>query len=92
MEDESATPPHRPPLSTIDSSRTVPRSAKLDGIATSLKADINEDGEDVRDKCVIMIYDALAGDSTAGDLLGPGSCMLGKGEWSGKLDERLMIV
>ncbi|KAK8844155.1 transcription elongation factor S-II [Kwoniella newhampshirensis] len=64
----SLSPPPRQPLSTIDSSRTTPRTAKADGIADSLRADASdEDGaaDSVRDKCVVMIYDALAGDSTA---------------------------
>ncbi|WWC91023.1 transcription elongation factor S-II [Kwoniella dendrophila CBS 6074] len=56
----------RQPLSTIDSSRTTPRTSKSDGVDKSLKAD-NSDGasDPVRDKCVVMIYDALACDSTA---------------------------
>ncbi|WRT69254.1 transcription elongation factor S-II [Kwoniella shivajii] len=56
----------RQPLSTIDASRTTPRTAKSDGVDKSLRAD-NTDGahDPVRDKCVVMIYDALAGDSTA---------------------------
>nr|XP_031861404.1 transcription elongation factor S-II [Kwoniella shandongensis]KAA5528476.1 transcription elongation factor S-II [Kwoniella shandongensis] len=64
----SSSPPPRQPLSTIDSLRTTPRTAKLDGIADSLRADASDEGgaaDSVRDKCVVMIYDALAGDSTA---------------------------
>ncbi|WWC72884.1 transcription elongation factor S-II [Kwoniella pini CBS 10737] len=59
-------PQQRQPLSTIDSTRTTPRTAKTDGVDKSLRAD-NSDGahDPVRDKCVVMIYDALAGDSTA---------------------------
>nr|XP_018259395.1 transcription elongation factor S-II [Kwoniella dejecticola CBS 10117]OBR81553.1 transcription elongation factor S-II [Kwoniella dejecticola CBS 10117] len=59
-------PRQRHPLSTIDSTRTTPRTAKSDGVDKSLRAD-NSDGahDPVRDKCVVMIYDALAGDSTA---------------------------
>ncbi|ODN97321.1 transcription elongation factor S-II [Cryptococcus wingfieldii CBS 7118] len=65
---KQTSPPARQPLSTIDSSRTTPRTAKSDGIAASLKADASYDGgraDDVRDKCVILIYDALALDSNA---------------------------
>ncbi|WVQ81352.1 transcription elongation factor S-II [Cryptococcus sp. DSM 104549] len=63
-----SSPPTRQPLSTIDSSRTTPRTAKTDGVDASLRADASDDGgraDNVRDKCVVMIYDALAGDSTA---------------------------
>lgn len=65
---KATSPPVRQPLSTIDSSRTTPRTAKSDGVADSLRADSSEGGsvDSVRDKCVIMIYDALALDSTAG--------------------------
>lgn len=65
---KATSPPVRQPLSTIDSSRTTPRTAKSDGVADSLKADSSEGGsvDSVRDKCVVMIYDALALDSTAG--------------------------
>ncbi|WWD06941.1 transcription elongation factor S-II [Kwoniella europaea PYCC6329] len=56
----------RQPLSTIDSTRTTPRTAKSDGVDKSLRADSSDGAADpVRDKCVVMIYDALAGDSTA---------------------------
>ena len=58
-------PPSRPKLSTIDSTRTVPRTAKTDGNAASLKA-TPDDGDDIRHKIVVQFYDALAGDSTAG--------------------------
>lgn len=54
------------PLSTIDSTRKVPRTAKLDGMDGKLKASDAEAGDDLRDKCVVMMYDALAVDSTAG--------------------------
>lgn len=65
---KATSPPARQPLSTIDSSRTTPRTAKSDGMVDSLKADSSEGGsvDNVRDKCVVMIYDALALDSTAG--------------------------
>ncbi|WVQ93037.1 transcription elongation factor S-II [Kwoniella sp. CBS 9459] len=58
-------PKQRQPLSTIDSSRTTPRTAKSDGITNSFKADTSDGVDPVRDKCVVMIYDALALDSTA---------------------------
>lgn len=61
----SPTPVKREPLSTIDSSRTTPRTAKSDAVVDSLRCD-EEGGDPVRDKCVVMIYGALAGDSTAG--------------------------
>lgn len=53
-------------LVTIDYGRTAPRTAKSDGVDKSLKSD-NTDAasEDVRDRCVVMIYDALASDSNA---------------------------
>lgn len=57
--------PARPPLSTIDSSRKVPRTAKADGVTGSLKPS-PDDGDEQRAKCVVLLYDALAGDSTAG--------------------------
>jgi transcription elongation factor S-II len=57
-------PPQRPPLSTIDSDRKEPRTAKKDGIVDKLKADPN-DGDDFRHKIVVQFYDALASDSTA---------------------------
>lgn len=44
----------------------------MDGVASSLRADTRDEGgagDNVRDKCVVMIYDSLAGDSTAGKLL-----------------------
>ncbi|GMK56489.1 hypothetical protein CspeluHIS016_0303290 [Cutaneotrichosporon spelunceum] len=53
-------------LVTIDYGRTTPRTAKSDGVDKSLRSDGSEAaGEDVRDKCVVMIYDALACDSNA---------------------------
>ncbi|WVF65364.1 transcription elongation factor S-II [Kwoniella sp. CBS 6097] len=58
-------PKQRQPLSTIDSTRTTPRTAKSDGITDSFKADTSDGVDPVRDKCVVMIYDALALDSTA---------------------------
>lgn len=62
----SADPSSPAPLSTIDSSRKTPRTSKSDGVASSLRAD-NTDAasDDVRDKCVALIYDALASDSNA---------------------------
>jgi len=63
----------REELSTIDPDRTTPRTAKMDGVAQSLRADTSDvggPGDNVRDKCVVMVYDALAGDSTAGESLG----------------------
>lgn len=45
----------------------------MDGVAQSLRADTSDvggPGDNVRDKCVVMVYDALAGDSTAGESLG----------------------
>ncbi|KAK4687312.1 transcription elongation factor S-II, partial [Tremellales sp. Uapishka_1] len=59
--------PSQTPLSTIDSERTVPRTAKTDAMVSSLVADISggESTDSVRDKCTVMIYDALAADSTA---------------------------
>jgi transcription elongation factor S-II len=58
--------PVQTPLSTIDSSRTTPRTAKLDGVASTLRAEASGGEATVRDKCVILVYDALASDSTAG--------------------------
>ncbi|ORX39245.1 transcription factor S-II, central domain-domain-containing protein [Kockovaella imperatae] len=63
-EASGSSPPRRPPLSTIDSSRKDPRTAASDGVEKTLRAEEAE-GEDVRDKCVVMMYNALAGDSTA---------------------------
>ena len=64
----STSPQRRPPLSTIDSSRKVPRDAKADGVAGKLKAEVDDTaGDDFRNKCVEQLYNALAGDSTAGE-------------------------
>jgi transcription elongation factor S-II len=53
-------------LVTIEHGRTTPRTAKGDGVDKSLKSDNSEAAsEDVRDRCVVMIYDALASDSNA---------------------------
>lgn len=51
------------PLATIEK-RDKPRTAKDDGVLAKLRAD-NSDGagDSVRDKCVAMMYDALASDS-----------------------------
>ncbi|WOO84851.1 Thioredoxin reductase [Vanrija pseudolonga] len=55
-----------PPLSTIDTTRTKPRTAKDDGVDKTLRSDKTEyASEEVRDRCVVMIYDALASDSNA---------------------------
>ncbi|KAL1407525.1 thioredoxin-disulfide reductase [Vanrija albida] len=55
-----------PPLSTIDTTRTKPRTAKEDGVDKTLRSDKTEyASEEVRDRCVVMIYDALASDSNA---------------------------
>lgn len=66
---EVKSPKSPAPLTTIDSSRTTPRTSKTDDMATRLRSD-NTDAasEDVRDKCVVLIYDALALDSNAGEL------------------------
>lgn len=62
-EENGSTSPKSPaPLSTIEK-RDKPRTAKDDGVANKLKAIDSDDS--VRDKCVVMIYDALAGDSNA---------------------------
>lgn len=62
----SISPQRRPPLSTIDSTRKVPRDAKADGVAGKLKAEVDDTaGDDFRNKCVEQLYNALAGDSTA---------------------------
>lgn len=64
----SPKPKAEPKFETIDKDRKVPRTAKADMMA-DIKAEdggSRRGGEDpVRDKCVVMIYDALAGDSTA---------------------------
>ncbi|KLT43841.1 putative positive transcription elongation factor [Cutaneotrichosporon oleaginosum] len=53
-------------LVTIEHGRTTPRTAKSDGVDKTLKSDNTEAAsEDVRDRCVVMIYDALASDSNA---------------------------
>lgn len=53
-------------LVTIEHGRTKPRTAKDDRVAELLRADSTEAAtEPVRDKCVVMIYDALASDSNA---------------------------
>lgn len=53
---------------TIDVDRKTPRSAKGDKM-TDIRAESEGSHSDpVRDKCVVMIYDALASDSTACEL------------------------
>lgn len=53
------------PLSTIVT-RTTARTSKSDGVDKTLRADNTDAAADtVRDKCVTMIYDALAIDSNA---------------------------
>lgn len=57
------------PLTTIDSTRTTPRNSKTDDMVSRLRSDSTDAAsEDVRDKCVVMMYDALASDSNAGEL------------------------
>jgi hypothetical protein len=53
-------------MSTIDSFRATPRTAKSDKIAGTIRA-IDSQGDAVRDRCAEMMYDALAIDSTAGE-------------------------
>lgn len=64
----TAAAPKETVFETIDKDRKVPRTAKSDQM-THLEADsegIISRADPVRDKCVVMIYDALAGDSNAG--------------------------
>ena len=53
------------PLSTIDTTRTVPRTAKADGVVEKLNP-LADNGDPIRPKCIVQLYDAIAGDSTAG--------------------------
>jgi transcription elongation factor S-II len=54
------------PLSTIDSTLKTARTSKSDGVNATLRADSTDAAaEDVRDRCVTMVYDALASDSNA---------------------------
>ncbi|WVO15360.1 transcription elongation factor S-II [Cryptococcus depauperatus] len=64
---KQTSPPARQPLSTIDPTRKDPRTAKGDKVSETLRADSSGGGrpDSVRDKCVVLIYDALALDSTA---------------------------
>jgi transcription elongation factor S-II len=50
-------------LPTIVYDRKTPRTSKADGVS-SLTAD-DAQSDTVRDKCVLMVYDALASDSNA---------------------------
>ena len=52
-------------LSTIDESLKTPRTAESDGIAKHLRVDGGDDT--TRDKCVVMMYNALGIDSRAGE-------------------------
>ena len=67
-------PPRRQPLSTIDPDRKIPRTSKSDKVESTLRAapDEGDDGpaDEVRNKCVALIYDALAADSIAGGWCG----------------------
>lgn len=56
-------------LSTIDNTLKTPRTAALDGIDKTLKVE-GAGADDTRDKCVVMLYNALAIDSRAGQLCG----------------------
>lgn len=51
----------------IDSTLKTPRTAAIDGMEKQLKVD-DEEADDTRNKCVIMLYNALAVDSRAGKL------------------------
>ena len=51
-------------LSMIDTSLKTPRTAAMDGVDKTLK--VPGDNDDTRDKCVVMLYNALAIDSRAG--------------------------
>lgn len=51
-------------LDTIVSDRAKPRTAKEDGVAGSIRSASDEQDE-TRDKIVVLMYDALAGDSNA---------------------------
>lgn len=73
-------------LSLIDSTRTTPRTAKSDGMAGKI---LTEDGGDnVRDKCAEMMYDALAIDSTAGEWSCHGVAWRGEAREPGGRSER----
>jgi hypothetical protein len=51
-------------LSTIDDTLKTPRTAESDGVAKNLRV---EGGDDTtRDKCAVMMYNALSIDSRAG--------------------------
>jgi hypothetical protein len=51
-------------LSTIDDTLTKPRTAETDGVAKNMRV---EGGDDTtRDKCAVMMYNALSIDSRAG--------------------------
>jgi hypothetical protein len=51
-------------LSTIDETLKTPRTAESDGVAKNLRV---ADGDDpTRDKCAVMMYNALSIDSRAG--------------------------
>ena len=53
-------------LSTIDDTLTKPRTAETDGVAKNMRV---EGGDDpTRDKCAVMMYNALSIDSRAGEL------------------------
>lgn len=52
-------------LSMIDTSLKSPRTAAMDGMVKSLRVQGGDD-DDTRDKCVVMLYNALAIDSRAG--------------------------
>lgn len=67
-EQDPKSPKSPAPLSTIEK-RDKPRTAKDDGVADKLRAE-GDGGDSVRDKCVAMIYDALASDSNACECVG----------------------
>jgi transcription elongation factor S-II len=54
----------------IDSTLKTPRTAAIDGMEKQLKVD-DDEADDTRNKCVVMLYNALAIDSRAGELSFP---------------------
>ena len=73
-------------LSMIDTTLKTPRTAAMDGVDKTLR--VQGDNDDTRDKCVVMLYNALAIDSRAGESIAGPHIILEKGELGNGLTGR----
>jgi hypothetical protein len=77
-------------LSTIDDTLRTPRTAETDSVAKTLRVDGEEDP--TRDKCAVMMYNALSIDSRAGELSPSALCGVSDGIESRILKERALSI